>query len=348
MINRQGAGTACSRFFGFMTGFQRQNGDFYSKHHIFFTNTQIKSIVKTGTVCYNISPKGVLKGMFTPNEIAVNVIGIGKKKASTPSFKLICLGIMAGMFIALAAVGANTGSSVVENASIAKLIAACIFPAGLVMVLLAGSELFTGNCLIIVSVIEKESTMLNMLRNWLCVYFGNFIGAIIVAFCVNAAGQLDLFGGALALTTMKTAAAKAALPFGKAVILGVFCNFLVCIAVWISFAAKTVSGKIIGLFMPVMLFVLSGFEHSVANMYYIPAGIFASMNPAYAEQAASIANIDALTWGGFISNLIPVTIGNIIGGMVMVGMMYWLIYLKKDSTPAPAPAAKQEKELVNK
>ncbi len=286
--------------------------------------------------------------MFTPNEMAVNLIGIGKKKASTPSFKLLLLGIMAGMFIALAAVGANTGSCVVENASIAKLIAACIFPAGLIMVLIAGSELFTGNCMIIVAVVEREARLLDMFRNWLCVYIGNFIGSIFVAICVNAAGQLDLFDAALAFTTMKTAAFKASIPFGKAVILGIFCNFLVCIAVWMSFAAKTVVGKITGCFLPVMLFVLSGFEHSVANMYYIPAGLFASMNPAYADIAATVPNIDVLTWGGFISNLIPVTIGNIIGGSILVGMMYWLIFLQKDRKPAETPIPAEEKELVHK
>ena len=152
--------------------------------------------------------------MFTPNEVAQNVIGIGKKKASTASGKLFCLGILAGMFIALAAVGANTASSVIENASAAKLIAACVFPTGLVMVLCAGSELFTGNCLIIVSVLERETRVMQMLRNWVIVYIGNFVGSVAVAWCMNAAGQLDLFSGALALTTMKTAATKASLAFG--------------------------------------------------------------------------------------------------------------------------------------
>ena len=283
--------------------------------------------------------------MFTPNEVAQNVIGIGKKKASTASGKLFCLGILAGMFIALAAVGANTASSVIENASVAKLIAACVFPTGLIMVLCAGSELFTGNCLIIVSVLERETKVLQMLRNWVMVYLGNFVGSVAVAWCINAAGQLDLFSGALALTTMKTAATKASLAFGKAVLLGIFCNFLVCIAVWISFAAKTIAGKVIGLFMPIMVFVLSGFEHSVANMYYVPAGLFALSNPAYAEQAAEIANIGSLTWGNFfVNNLLPVTIGNIIGGMVLVGMAYWYIYLKKDRKAESA----KEKQLLYK
>jgi formate/nitrite transporter len=271
--------------------------------------------------------------MFSPNEVAANVIGIGKKKASTPSVKLFCLGILAGMFIALAAVGANTASSVIENASLAKLIAGCVFPVGLAMTLVAGSELFTGNSLIIVSVLEKETRISGMLRNWVCVYLGNFVGSLFIAWACNAAGQFNLFGGALALTTIKTAAAKASLSFGKAILLGVLCNFLVCIAVWISFAGKTVACKIIGLFMPIMLFVLAGFEHSVANMYYIPAGLFAAANPAYAEQAAQVSNIANLTWGNFfVSNLLPVTIGNV----VLVGCMYWFIYLHKSKAAVTA------------
>ena len=266
--------------------------------------------------------------MFAPNEVAKNVIGIGKKKATTSSIRLLLLGVLAGMFIALAAVGANTASAVIENASAAKLIGACVFPVGLAMVLIAGSELFTGNNLIIVSVLEKETKLSQMLRNWVLVYIGNFIGSLLIALIINGSGQLDLFGGAVAVTTIKVAASKASLAFGKAVLLGIACNFLVCIAVWISFAAKTVAGKIVGLFMPIMLFVLCGFEHSVANMYYVPSGLFAM--GAYPEAAAGIANIGNLTWGNFfVNNLIPVTLGNIIGGMVLVGMMYWFIYLRK-------------------
>jgi len=269
--------------------------------------------------------------MFTPKEVAQNVIGIGKAKATNSPWKLFLLGILAGMFIALAAVGANTASSVIENASVAKLVGACVFPVGLAMVLIAGSELFTGNSLIIISVLEKEAKFSQMLKNWLFVYVGNFVGALLIALLVNGSGQLDLFGGALAATTIKAAATKASLDFGKAILLGILCNFLVCIAVWMSFAAKTVGGKIAGLFLPIMLFVLAGFEHSVANMYYVPSGLFA-MN-AYPDVAAGIANIGNLTWGNFfVNNLIPVTIGNVIGGVGLVGCLYWLIYLKKPST----------------
>ncbi len=276
--------------------------------------------------------------MFTPAEVAQNVIGIGKKKASTASGKLFCLGILAGMFIALAAVAANTAASVIPNASAAKLIAACVFPVGLAMVLVAGSELFTGNNLIIVSVLEGKTPVGDMLRNWIVVYLGNFVGALFVAWAVQASGQFNNFGSALALTTIKTAAAKSSLAFDKAILLGVLCNLLVCIAVWMSFAAKDIAGKMAAMYLPIMAFVLSGFEHSVANMYYIPAGLFAKANPAYAEQLAQVTNAANLTWNNFfMNNLIPVTIGNVIGGALLVGTMYWFIYLKKD-----APVAVQE------
>lgn len=268
--------------------------------------------------------------MYTPAEVASNVINIGRSKASLKIYQMLLLGFLAGMFIGLAAVGSNTISCSVEIASVAKFLGAAVFPAGLAMVLLAGSELFTGNCLMIISVLEKKVKVYEMLKNWFFVYIGNFIGSVFVAALVFYGGQFDLFGGALAVTTIKTAAAKASLSFGKAVILGMLCNFLVCIAVWISFAAKTVGAKFAGLFMPIMLFVGCGFEHSVANMYYIPAGLFALSNPDYAQAASeTVANIGNLTVGNFLlHNLLPVTIGNIIGGMVLVGMVYWAVYLK--------------------
>ena len=267
--------------------------------------------------------------MFSPAEVANNVIGIGKAKAGNKPYKLFLLGILAGMFIALAAVGANTASCTIANASVAKLVGACIFPVGLLMVLVAGSELFTGNNLIIVSVLTGDVKWGAMLKNWVIVYIGNFVGSILVALLVVGAGQFNLFGGALAVTTMNVAAGKASLAFGPAILKGILCNFLVCIAVWISFAAKSVGGKLAGIYLPIMLFVLAGFEHSVANMYYVPAGLFAKANPA-ALAAATEAGVavDSLTWGNFfINNLIPVTIGNIIGGAVLVGVMYWAIYL---------------------
>ena len=249
-----------------------------------------------------------------------------------PVPKMFLLGILAGIFIAMGGVGATTAAVSIPLASVGKLAGACIFPGGLTMVLLAGSELFTGNCLLTIPLLEKEISISGMLRNWLVVYLGNFAGSLLVAAGVVFSHQLSLFDNGMAVSVISTASLKCALPFTDAVIKGIFCNFLVCIAVWISFAAKDVAGKIAGLFFPIMIFVLSGFEHSVANMYYIAAGIFAESVPVYA-QAAAEAGIDTsvLTWGNFLgANLLPVTIGNIIGGAVCVGCVYWFVYLKKE------------------
>lgn len=261
--------------------------------------------------------------MNSPAEVASNYIAIGKGKTTNSVFKLIILGILAGAFIALAGVGATTAAVTIQNAAVAKLVGACVFPAGLAMVLIAGSELFTGNCLIIIPVLQGEATVGGMLKNWLFVYIGNLIGGIIVAAVAVYGHTAGLFGGAeggLAAAMVKTATGKVTMTFGDAFLRGIACNFLVCIAVWISFAAKTVSGKIIGIFFPIMLFVLCGFEHSVANMYYISAGLFAKYE--YAISA------DSLTWGAFfVKNLIPVTLGNIVGGALLVGLPYWTVYL---------------------
>lgn len=268
---------------------------------------------------------------FTPAEVARNYIVTGKAKVNTPVCKMFLLAVLAGAFIAMGGVGATTAAVSVPFASVGKFVGACVFPGGLTMVLLAGSELFTGNTLLVIPLLEKEISPAGMLKNWAVVYVGNLAGGLLIAAGVVYSHQPDLFGNQTAVSVISTAAAKCSLSFGDGVIRGILCNFLVCIAVWISFAAKDVAGKIVGLFFPIMMFVLCGFEHSVANMYYIGAGIFAKGIPEYA-QAAVKAGVDpgAVTWGNFFgANLLPVTIGNIIGGAVCVGCVYWYIYLKK-------------------
>ena len=278
-------------------------------------------------------------GLYSPKEIAANYINIGKAKAAQSIGKLLVLGILAGAFIALAGVGANTASSTASG-SVARLLSGIVFPTGLVMVLLAGSELFTGNNLMIIPLLEKEIRFAAMMRNWLFVYIGNLIGSLLVALIAFYGQQLALFDGGLALTTIKVAANKVNYSFDKAFLLAVGCNFLVCIAVWCSFAAQSVSGKVLGAYLPIMLFVLAGFEHSVANMYFIPAGILALTDPAYAVAAGGAGiNTAHLTWGGFLlRNLLPVTLGNIVGGSFLVGLPYWYVYLKRDKSKATHPA----------
>lgn len=269
--------------------------------------------------------------LFAPAQIAENYIAVGKAKVNTPVLKMFLLAVMAGIFIAFGGAAATTAAVSIEAPSVGKLVGACIFPGGLTMVLLAGSELFTGNCLLTIPLFQKEITVGQMLKNWIVVYIGNFVGGMAVAAGIVFSGQASLFNNGMAVSVISAAASKCTMSFGDALLKGIMCNFLVCIAVWIAFAAKDVAGKILGLFFPVMMFVLCGFEHSVANMYYISAGLFAKGVDTY-HQAAMAAGVDmsVLTWQGFfIKNLLPVTIGNIIGGGILVGCTYWFIYLHK-------------------
>ncbi len=265
----------------------------------------------------------------SPSEVAQNYVAIGKNKANTSTGKTILLAVMAGIFIAIGGIASTTAAVSVTNPSVGKFLSACIFPGGLTMVLLAGSELFTGNCLLTIPLLQKEITAGQMLRNWGLVYLGNLIGGLLLAAGVVYSHTPGLFSNKLAVSVISTAAAKCSLSFSDALIKGILCNFLVCIAVWISFAAKDVAGKIMGLFFPIMMFVVCGFEHSVANMYYIGAGLMAKVIPGYSQAAVDagvdMSNLDIVH---FITNLVPVTIGNIIGGAVCVGCVYWFAYLR--------------------
>ncbi len=259
--------------------------------------------------------------MKVPAEVAKGYAAAAVTRMKQGPGRFLLLGILAGAFIALAGVGSAVAAVSIPLASVAKLVTACIFPGGLAMVLLAGSELFTGNCLFLIPVLSREAKVWAMVKSWILVYIGNFIGAALVAALVVLGHTPDLFGGAYAEAIVATAASKAALSFGDAFVRGILCNFLVCIAVWIAFAADSVGGKIAGLFFPIMLFVVSGFEHSVANMYYLTAGLFAKAS--YGIDAA------ALTWGAALGgNLLPVTLGNIVGGCICVALPYWAVYCK--------------------
>ena len=258
--------------------------------------------------------------MNTPLEIADIYIMVGDGKTTQRLWKLFLLGFLAGAYIALGALASQIVSCGIETPAAARLLSALVFPIGLVMIIIAGGELFTGNCLIFISVLSKNTYFSAMLRTWLVVFLGNFMGSVFIAVMVNFGHVLTLFDGALAKSVVAAATAKVNIPFTDALIKGTLCNFMVCIAVWISFASDDNMGKILGLYLPITLFVVCGFEHSIANMYFVPAGIFA-------QHVYNIPS-EALHWGSFLlRNLLPVTVGNIIGGSVMVGMGYWLIYL---------------------
>lgn len=241
-------------------------------------------------------------------QAAEDYCAAAEKRVTQSLPRLLLLGALAGAFIAFAGVAASIGGALGG-----KLTSATIFPIGLTMVLLAGSELFTGNCLFLMPLLRRNITAGHMLRNWVAVYLGNLLGSVAVAFLVVQCGALD----GIAEAAVAAAVTKAALPFGVALLRGVLCNFLVCLAVWMAFCAQSAGGKVVSLFGPIFLFVLCGFEHSVANMYYIPAGIFLAEN-------------GEVTWLSLWRNLLPVTLGNMVGGCGLGGILY-LLYGRKNT-----------------
>ncbi len=274
------------------------------------------------------------KKPLKPAEITDYTISMAQDKAAGSVQKLLLLGILAGAFIAFAAEGSNMAAfnlfAEPTTYGLGKVLAGAIFGTGLMLVVLAGGELFTGNTLILAAVCDKKVTVSKMLRNWIIVYAGNFIGSMLIAYMMANSGLFSSGADMLGAVTLKIAAYKVNLDFSKAFYLGIMCNWLVCLAVWISYGAESMIGKIFSIFFPIWLFITSGFEHSVANMYYIPAGIMIKSNTTFAGIAhLSQEALDSLTWSSFlIHNLIPVTLGNIVGGGIFVGMAYWYTYRK--------------------
>ena len=271
---------------------------------------------------------------FTPKEIATNTIAVGVKKTSMSIQASFVLAILAGAFIAFASEGSNMAAfnlfAKADTYGLGKCIAGSIFGTGLMLVVLCGGELFTGNCLIIIGVLKGKVKWSAMFKNWSIVYIGNLVGSVLIAYMMVESGLFNSGANGLGGATIKIAAYKVGLTFMSALYLGIMCNWLVCLAVWMCFGAKSMIGKIFAIFFPIWLFITSGFEHSVANMYYIPAGILAKTNAAWAAASHVKPEVLAqLNWGTFITkNLIPVTIGNIIGGAIFVGTAYWFTYLK--------------------
>jgi formate/nitrite transporter len=258
---------------------------------------------------------------YSAKEIVEQVNGVAESKAQTPVAKTFVLALLAGGYIAMGgllaiAVGGGLPGLSANNPGIQKLLFGAVFPLGLILCAIAGAELFTGNtAYFIPGLLSGNRSFKSILKNWGIVYFGNFIGSIIVAFLF--AYYTDMFAkdpwysSAIHIGEYKTSA-----PFLKAMIKGIACNWMVALAMWLAYAAKDISGKILGIWFPIMAFVAMGFEHSVANMFFIPTAIFYGAD---------------ITWTEFIfNNLIPVTIGNIIGGALFVGTSYWFIYDKKN------------------
>ncbi len=270
-------------------------------------------------------------------EITDFVIETAQDKVNGSLPKLLILSFLAGAFIAFAAEGSNMAAfnllAEYSTYGLGRVLAGAVFGTGLMLVVLAGGELFTGNTLILAAVCDRKVKTVRMLRNWAIVYVGNLIGSLFIAYMMAHSGLFSSGADLLGAVTVKIAAGKVNLAFLPAFYLGIMCNWLVCLAVWLSYGAESMVGKIFAIFFPIWLFITSGFEHSVANMYYIPAGIMARSNPAFLELAElaglSQEMLSNLTWSGFfINNLIPVTLGNIVGGGLFVGIAYWYSYKK--------------------
>lgn len=263
--------------------------------------------------------------MFNPTQICDNYTEASISKTNSPAWRLLALGFAAGIFIGIGAVASSTAAVSFTDVGVIRLVSGLVFPVGLVMVVILGTELFTGNALMVSAALERRITWGGLLRNWVLVYIGNFVGAVLLAFLMANFGQFDIGSKAVAVYAAKVAAAKDSLPWMNAFVLGIFCNILVCVAVYLGGSSQDTAGKIMGLYLPIAAFVIAGFEHCVANMYYIPAGIFAYMNPAYTDliTAAGI-NTAVLDFATFATaNLIPVTLGNIVGGVLVGLLMYF-------------------------
>ncbi len=271
----------------------------------------------------------------TPAQVLDANMRAGEGKAKLPLLKCILLGIMAGAFIAFGGASSNAAVHNIANQGLSKTLAGCIFPVGLMMIVFVGGELFTGDCLMIAGVADRKFSVLAMIKTLLIVFFSNMAGAVIIAALVYCSGLLDYTNGALGAFTIKVAFGKTTITPFKAVCSGILCNILVCMAVLMATAAKDIAGKVWAIFFPICAFVIGGWEHCVANMFYIPAGIFASMNGNYVARAEELYGITAdqiaanLNIGGFVSNLIPVTVGNMLGGMVFIALPLYAIHRSK-------------------
>lgn len=287
-----------------------------------------------------------------PPEMAKKAENIGVSKANLGPMRMFALAILAGAFIAMGAIFATTataGAAGVLSYGVTRVLGGIVFCLGLILVVVAGAELFTGNNLIVMAWASRKVNTGLLLRNWVIVYIGNFVGSIITAYAMFLSEQY-LFGkGAVGQNALAIANAKTGLSFIPALFLGIFCNALVCIAVWLCMSARTTLDKIAAIIFPISAFVAAGFEHSVANMYFIPIGLFikSGAGPEFWSMiGAAPADFANITWYNFlVTNLVPVTIGNIIGGALMVGLVYWFIYLRPTWTGHSEEPEKKETAL---
>jgi len=267
--------------------------------------------------------------LFSPQEIAARVSEAGEHKTHLTLLRLCLLSVLAGAYIAFGAVFSAvsiTGMGGVWPYGFMKVIAGLTFSLGLILVVLSGAELFTGNSLMIISWMHRKITLSQLLRNWVIVYLGNFVGSLTIAILVLLGKLYTFSSGELGKTMLTLAITKTQYSFIQALVLGVLCNILVCLAVWMASSSRTTGGKVLAIVFPIAAFIAAGFEHSVANMYIIPVALLMkAFDPVF---AASLGlDLSALTWSNFfLRNLLPVTLGNILGGAGFVGLFYALIF----------------------
>jgi formate/nitrite transporter len=294
------------------------------------------------------SPQTVTFEAIVPGVMALRAEESGIKRASTDPITLIVLSVLAGAFISFGAIFATTvsagtialttadgqlASSATLPYGLVRLLTGVVFSVGLILVIIGGAELFTGNNIIVMAWASGRVKTRALLLNWLLAFAGNCAGAFLTAVLMFYTTQYTFGGGAVGLAALSTANAKASLAFIPALTLGIMCNVLVCLAVWMCFSARTTVDRVLTIVPPIAAFVAAGFEHSIANIYFIPMGLFIKLGaPAsfWAGIGKTPADFPGLTWSNFLlGNLLPVTIGNIIGGSVMVAAVYWFVYLRK-------------------
>jgi formate transporter len=273
-----------------------------------------------------------------PPAIAAKAADVGATKAAMDAFRTFALAVLAGAFIGLGAAFATTVAADAADMpfGVMRLLVGIVFSLGLILVVVAGAELFTGNNLIVMAWAERRITARQVMRNWGLVYVGNLVGALATVLLVFAGQQYEFGAGSVGVSALTIAQAKSELDFGQALALGALCNALVCLAIWLTYGARSLTDKVVGILFPISAFVALGFEHSVANMFFLPMGILVKENAPDSfwelsgKEPADFPDVNV--GNAVLDNLVPVTIGNIIGGSVMVGLVYWAVYLRRRDT----------------
>lgn len=269
-----------------------------------------------------------------PAEVARKAESVGVTKAGMPGVDVFALAVLAGAFIALGAIFATTVSAGAAGLpfGVVRLLAGLTFSLGLILVVVAGAELFTGNNLVVMAWASRRVSTTRLLGNWTLVWIGNFVGALATALIVYVSGQYTFGGGAVGATALSIASTKTSLGFAEAIALGMLCNALVCLAVWLTYGARTTTDKILAVIPPIAAFVAAGFEHSVANMYFLSIGLLIERDDDFVSGLGAGTDLSGLTWSSaLVDNLLPVTIGNVVGGAGLVGAVYWFVYLRRGS-----------------